>query len=646
MTRQKGSSGPSMFAEWVIGTSLQSYMPKTKPKPKKRRDVIRVEVTTDDESEADILTITYPRPQHWSAKEKDAAKKVRFEENPKSALKQNKNDATSDKDKSASETAVETDTATESESESNNNKKNNAKGNGKKGDDEPHPHCKCSKCVSGREKQKQQKDNDKKEAESDGDSTDSCKKPAGKSKKSKKKQDKDKDKVNKSDTDASASEAENSDKKETKETKTKDGDKSDKAKSKADESKNGDKKDDSKKDDKKADKEAKDTKPNKDTPGSLKKKTEQTKYPEAYPFYHPRLPNLIGPIRAQVVQTEPVVETAEDPPPNAFYDAQHNIMRVYHGPVYGNHFSRSLYPMRDAAGRPLPIGMPHPTQNPYLYGFKQPGGAEHQPAWPQAVGYPPNNVVPAPAPAVPAPQPAPQQQPVASPTGSKGAFSKSPPNQADDIAGQNNVGPEQAVSFTTVTETATGCGLTRCFQNPYYSTKQTKSVFSDMGSDRHGSPQAKSNSQNGNSLSNGNGHSTWDNNQTQPNTQEWTNANVSPEQNAQWNQPANAGGGWDNNNPASNEHNGHYNDNNNSNNNNGGGAWDNADAGNNASTWDNGQSGTQDMPPQSDQQWDTGQPNNVGPMPGSWNDVAQNQNPTNWQDSSMAATTNGKIDMW
>lgn len=95
-------------------------------------------------------------------------------------------------------------------------------------------------------------------------------------------------------------------------------------------------------------------------------------YPEGLPGPHMRRPQLIEPIRAQVVQTERVIETPEDPAPNAYYDPEHNVMRVYHGPVYGNHQSNALYPERNGFNRPLPMGTPHPMQNPYYYGFNNP----------------------------------------------------------------------------------------------------------------------------------------------------------------------------------------------------------------------------------------------------------------------------------
>lgn len=100
-----------------------------------------------------------------------------------------------------------------------------------------------------------------------------------------------------------------------------------------------------------------------------KKGSKLATYPEANPSPHHRRPHLIEPIRAEVVQTERVIETPEDPMPNAYYDSTNNVIRVYHGPVYGRHGQQSLYPKRDPSQRPLPIGMPHPSQNPYFNGF-------------------------------------------------------------------------------------------------------------------------------------------------------------------------------------------------------------------------------------------------------------------------------------
>ncbi|CAM1503004.1 Fc.00g077800.m01.CDS01 [Cosmosporella sp. VM-42] len=109
-------------------------------------------------------------------------------------------------------------------------------------------------------------------------------------------------------------------------------------------------------------------------------------YPNGWPSATPRSPNYIQPIQAHVVQTERVVERPEDPAPNAYFDGQHNVLRVYHGPVYGNQGPKSLYQRRDARHKPIPpplnLGQPHPTQNPYFNGWQ--GASYQQDGWQNA----------------------------------------------------------------------------------------------------------------------------------------------------------------------------------------------------------------------------------------------------------------------
>ncbi|RKF81849.1 hypothetical protein GcM3_031025 [Golovinomyces cichoracearum] len=45
---------------------------------------------------------------------------------------------------------------------------------------------------------------------------------------------------------------------------------------------------------------------------------------------------IIQASRAEVVIREDVIESHNDPRPNAFFDSKTGILRVYHGPVYGN----------------------------------------------------------------------------------------------------------------------------------------------------------------------------------------------------------------------------------------------------------------------------------------------------------------------
>ncbi|KAK7428893.1 hypothetical protein QQZ08_004507 [Neonectria magnoliae] len=213
-------------------------------------------------------------------------------------------------------------------------------------------------------------------------------------------------------------------------------------------------------------------------------------YPEAMPLPNPRRPNLIEPIRAEVVQTERVVETPEDPPPNAYYDQEHNIVRVYYGPVYGNHHGNALYPTRTTNNQPLPMGIPHPTQNTYFYGFNNQHPPQQPPQPPQGYGY---NHVPitqgmppgpwttmAPPPGYP---PGPPGQPVAQLDGQQmkpdgGMYVMSggagfPPSSKDkDKDGLNNIGPEDFKDKP----------------NPYL-PKRAKSQFSSYG--RHASKETR-----------------------------------------------------------------------------------------------------------------------------------------------------------
>lgn len=48
---------------------------------------------------------------------------------------------------------------------------------------------------------------------------------------------------------------------------------------------------------------------------------------------------LLAASRADVVLREDVIECSSDPRPNAFFDLNSRVLRVYHGPIYGNPFS-------------------------------------------------------------------------------------------------------------------------------------------------------------------------------------------------------------------------------------------------------------------------------------------------------------------
>ena len=89
---------------------------------------------------------------------------------------------------------------------------------------------------------------------------------------------------------------------------------------------------------------------------------------------------IMGP-QAHVLHVEHAMESPHDPRPNAFYDNDNGVMRVYHGPAYGNPVG-VLYPklVDNRQQRPLPFGTPHPSYNPWYHGFPpQEGGRQIHP---------------------------------------------------------------------------------------------------------------------------------------------------------------------------------------------------------------------------------------------------------------------------
>ncbi|KAI1769536.1 hypothetical protein GGR53DRAFT_3604 [Hypoxylon sp. FL1150] len=112
------------------------------------------------------------------------------------------------------------------------------------------------------------------------------------------------------------------------------------------------------------------SKPRKSTPKGMAR-SQPISLPPHNPPLEARQVDLLMPPRPHVLQVEHTVEVQEDPRPNAFYDNSHGIMRVYHGPVYGNS-QGMLYSSRIYGNQslPMPVGTPHPTQNPWYNGFQ------------------------------------------------------------------------------------------------------------------------------------------------------------------------------------------------------------------------------------------------------------------------------------
>ena len=461
--------GPSSFCEWVVGTSIPSALGPLPRKPPRRRDVVRVEISTDDESETDSLKITYPRSRSRKRHSGTAVKKVRFEGTPrKSALKKKAAIITSESEPDMSESSserptseedIESDQSPARKSKKKKKRQSDQTNTGSDEDSEPHPTCQCLECVSGRKRRKNQgKTCEKHKGESTAaDSSDSEANEPGKNKVQKKgsrQVGEFEGEEENDDDESSTSAADTDDEHLSKKKDTKSGPPGKKSKKQTQRSEEGSEE---------SGREAKTTKKkkgsesqgkHKQADAAVSRKKEGKKngnYPEALPMPHTRRPHYIEPIRAEVVQTERVMETPEDPPPNAYYDAEHNIIRVYHGPVWGGNPSQSLYPRKEDTHRPLPMGTPHPSQNPYLHGFSnqpnpRPPGFENvlvtqgmpvnawHAAMPPPPGYPPHNYA----------QHLDQEAGM-----NRGAFSKMPypsgkgpsSSKGKDKSGANNVGP-------------------------------------------------------------------------------------------------------------------------------------------------------------------------------------------------------------
>ncbi|KAG8415023.1 hypothetical protein J3458_008908 [Metarhizium acridum] len=691
-SNKKWPSKSLLLCEYIVGTTIPSALGPIPKKPRKKRDVVTVEVFTDDETEEDTVKITYPRSGRSAKPETNAdvtVKKVRFEEEPKkSALKKPPASSESEDTPTDSEADIAAESSDSKASEppspsKSKNKKNKEKGkeaakpSDSEDDSEPHPTCECSSCTRGRQKKQREaiKASKKaKQSDSDTEATTNEEREQGQKnggKKGKAKE-KEKAKVDSSGGESQEESAKDTDdsgdekKKENKQQGKKDKDKNKNANKNEDQAKNGQNKD--KNDDKPKDKEP-EKEPEKPPTEATEKKASpkekdseqkrERKYPTAYPGPHPRRPNLIAPMRAEVVHTERVIETPEDPIPNAYYDAENNIVRIYHGPVYGHHH-QSLYPKRDPSLRPLPIGMPHPTQNPYYHGFdrvQDKTGMEHVPitqgmAMPAWNAFAPMGYAGYPG-AFPG-GPWPHMEPVTqtqNQSQNRGAFSLINPNtktagaapssQNQDVAGGNNVFPPAK-------------------HNSYLPNK-TRSQFSAYG----GSNGSVRNA----SLKNPSPAGIENQGQIgQPQQSGWGNGNGNEDMNANGNGGATDGWGnqtqesaWDSNNnggpsgsqefDAGDNQESSWNNNNNTGNdsgNNGGSDWPSGGqpfAGD--ATWENqdARNGNND----NGAQWgDTVQDNNApsaeahnNVMPGSWNAPAE---APVWGDATMAASTGGKVD--
>ncbi|KAL2169664.1 hypothetical protein VTG60DRAFT_5803 [Thermothelomyces hinnuleus] len=168
---------PHSVFEWVVGQNL----PRKKAKPS-GREVVKIEVTTDDEADTESITVTYPRNSKSSRRRNkhrkpssvpstsEEKKKVTFEKKPlKSALKKRQDASSSEASSGASSEASSEASSNESSAEqsseeeplSRSKKARDAKktepssrearsGNGSSQHDKhKHQNCVCSCCATG-----------------------------------------------------------------------------------------------------------------------------------------------------------------------------------------------------------------------------------------------------------------------------------------------------------------------------------------------------------------------------------------------------------------------------------------------------------------------------------------------------------------
>ncbi|SPO02784.1 uncharacterized protein DNG_05459 [Cephalotrichum gorgonifer] len=380
MVRKAASEGPSLFCEWAVGTTVNSAMRKLRQErlekeredARRKRDVIKVEVMTDDESETESVRVTYPRggkdgTTKGAGKASTGAKQVRFERRPlKPALKKKgrrrRGEGSSGSDTLVSGSELGTDSRSVDTSQP----------SGSEGYTNDSTSSRRSK--TRRSRQSKSTSSEDTDAVYDSDCSDCEKDIASKREKARKLRDK-----YSNDTESST-ESEKADR-EKKHMKRKHS----KKKHSSRRSGSGSPKKNQLVFDSDSEVESEEKLPRSKKRGHKNKvevtspkikvssstgdRVDQKVYPEAMPGPHIRRPNLIRPIRAEVMQVEHAVEGPEDPRPNAFIDERNNIVRVYHGPAYGNPLGK-LYPRRDPSLRPLPVGVPHPLENPYYHGFR------------------------------------------------------------------------------------------------------------------------------------------------------------------------------------------------------------------------------------------------------------------------------------
>lgn len=461
---------PNSFGEWVVGQNFKS----TSRRSSGQTQILKVSLSEDEASGDETLQITYPGRRRGSSSAKQATstpsssrKKVSFDSDRKplkSALKKqatspsessdtlvedtSEDDATTEKDESS---AIDESDTSEDEVWV---KKKKHKGEGKsksahackkETDSEdssavedalPHETCDCKDCVKGRKILKAMIKLDAKKATGEG------------SKKADKEKQKGNQKGNQKGGKSKTVEATSTEASETTENDaTTEEEKEPQSKQK----KKGQPKDNEKKSSSKENKKA--------SPEEAEPKKAVDKTAFKLPTYPKSMePNLIMPIKSNVVQCEHTIEGPNDPRPNAFIDSGKGILRVYHGPVWGNHTGELYGAVNPSKLSPLP-----PSARPDLWyppGWGGPGHYNHFPPYqshPPYPPFPPGGPSPRPRPAGPPPGTPNGQQPSGPPANGMGLsgmrWPATPPmlreHRAHEKAKErseatNNVGPSNA----------------------------------------------------------------------------------------------------------------------------------------------------------------------------------------------------------
>lgn len=430
---------PNSFGEWVVG---QNFKDTSSRRSSGQTQILKVSLSEDEASGDETLQITYPGRRRGSTSTKQATpkssssrKKVSFDSDRKplkSALKKRSTSPSESSDTLVEDTS-EDDATTENDESSGIDesdtsedevwvKKKKPKADKrpatspickKETDSEdssavkdalPHETCDCKDCVKGRRILKAMIKLDAKRDKGEGSKKGDSEKQKGQQKGTKKKE-----KAEATSTEAS----------ETTETEATEEDKEPPSKQK----KKGQPKETEKKPS---------PKEKKPSPKTVEPKQAVDKTAFKLPTYPKSMePNLIMPIKSNVVQCEHTIEGPNDPRPNAFIDSGKGIVRIYHGPVWGNHTGELYGAVNPSKLSPLP-----PSARPHLDYPPIWTGPQHYDQFPPYHPHPPYLPFP---PGGPSPRSRPGGPPPGTPVGQNATAGQLPNGPAANGVGLSGI---------------------------------------------------------------------------------------------------------------------------------------------------------------------------------------------------------------